>query len=66
MMDSSEKEVREMLDKGLAEVLLTGYQWGMDLMHVYSEIQWMAEQPDHLDMVSSQQFARNLLDDVGK
>lgn len=55
-----------MLDKGLAEVLLTGYQWGMDLMHVYSEIQWMAEQPDHLDMISSQQFARNLLDDVGK
>jgi len=61
-----EQEVRDMLAAGLAEELITGYQWGMDLMHPYSEITWMAEQSDDIEMVTAQQFARNLLDDIGK
>ncbi len=65
-MSEAEDEVRSMLDMGMAENLLTGYRWGQDLMHVYSEIQWMAEQSDDCQMVTAQQFARNLLDDVGK
>jgi hypothetical protein len=61
-----EKEVLDMVAAGLAEELITGYQWGMDLMHPYGEICWMAEQPDSVEMVTAQQFARNLLDEVGK
>lgn len=65
-MSEAEDEVRSMLEGGEATRLLYYYDWGVALMHLYGEIQWMAEQSDDRQMVTAQQFARNLLDDVGK
>lgn len=63
---SPEEELQQLIEGVGAENVLIGYEWGQAYMYVRGEIEWMSEQDDSIQMVSAQQFARNLLDDEGK
>lgn len=59
------ERVNALIAEGKAEDLLDAY-YDLSMQYVYDVLVYAANQPDDAQLVSAQNFARNLLDDWSK